>query len=187
MIQTSAICIVSNVAATEAPAVGRWWHRRTWSITDSLLFVMSACYYTEGVSWWVLMMLCLCGCVSVKCSRLCRLLLPQLQWKMRYKILQIPFEICLSSEQCFDTVGWTSGRACNNWVNEESLWLSVWSEVQIVCMWSSWCHCHRKTSSSLASFKSRLVLPFWYRLTLVGLEKRPLNGCSSSSFEQCIE
>jgi len=29
--------------------------------------------------------------------------------------------------------------------------------------------------------KSRLVLPFWYRLTQVVLEKRPLNGCSSSS------
>jgi len=32
--------------------------------------------------------------------------------------------------------------------------------------------------SSLASFKSRLVIPFWYRLTQVVLEKRPLNGCS---------
>ena len=40
---------------------------------------------------------------------------------------------------------------------------------------------HLKTPSSLASFKSRLVLPFWYRLTQVVLEKRPLNGCSSSS------
>ena len=29
--------------------------------------------------------------------------------------------------------------------------------------------------------KSRLVLPFWYWLTHVVLEKRPLNGCSSSS------
>ena len=37
---------------------------------------------------------------------------------------------------------------------------------------------HPKTPSSLASFKSRLVLPFWYRLTQVVLEKRPLNGCS---------
>jgi len=37
------------------------------------------------------------------------------------------------------------------------------------------------TPSSLASFKSRLVLPFWYRLTQVVLEKRPLDGCSSSS------
>jgi len=34
---------------------------------------------------------------------------------------------------------------------------------------------------SLASFKSRLVLPFWYWLTKVALEKRPLNWCSSSS------
>ena len=38
-----------------------------------------------------------------------------------------------------------------------------------------------KTPSSLASFKSRLVLPFCYRLTHVVLAKRPLNGCSSSS------
>jgi len=21
-------------------------------------------------------------------------------------------------------------------------WLSVWSEVQMICIWSSWCHCH---------------------------------------------
>ena len=39
---------------------------------------------------------------------------------------------------------------------------------------------HPKTPSSLASFKSRLVLPFWYRLTQVVLENRPLNGCSSN-------
>jgi len=34
---------------------------------------------------------------------------------------------------------------------------------------------------SLASFKSRLVLPFWYRLSKVVLEKGLLNGCSSIS------
>jgi len=60
--------------------------------------------------------------------------------------------------------------------DEVLVWLSVWSEVQIVCIWSSWCHCHPKTPSS-----SRPVLPFWYRLTEVVLEKRPLNGCSNSS------
>ena len=38
-----------------------------------------------------------------------------------------------------------------------------------------------KTPSSLASFKSRLVLPFGYRLTHIVLEKRPLNRCISSS------
>jgi len=32
-------------------------------------------------------------------------------------------------------------------------------------------------SLSLASVKSRLVLPFWYRLTWVVPEKGPLNGC----------
>jgi len=52
-------------------------------------------------------------------------------------------------------------------------WLSVWSEVQ-TCTQPSWCHCH---SLSLASQKSRLVLPFWYRLTQVVPEKGPLNGC----------
>jgi len=52
--------------------------------------------------------------------------------------------------------------ACKKLSNEVLVWLSVWSGVQIVCIWSSWCHCHLNTPSSLASFKSRLVLPFWY-------------------------
>ena len=52
-------------------------------------------------------------------------------------------------------------------------WLSVWSEMQ-TCIWPSRCHCH---SLSLASVKSRLVFPFWYRLTRVVPDKGPLNGC----------
>ena len=52
-------------------------------------------------------------------------------------------------------------------------WLSVWSEVQ-TCIWPSWCHCH---SLSVASVKSRLILPFWYLLTRVVLDKGLLNGC----------
>jgi len=32
--------------------------------------------------------------------------------------------------------------------------------------------------SSLASLKSRMVLPSWYLLIQVVLENRPLNGCS---------
>ena len=39
---------------------------------------------------------------------------------------------------------------------------------------ASWCHCH---SLCLASVKSRLVLPFWYRLTWVVPDKGPLNVC----------
>ena len=71
--------------------------------------------------------------------------------------------------------------ACKKLSDEVLVWLSVWSEVQTVCIWPSWCHCHPKTPSSLASFQSRLILPFWYWLTQVVLEKRPLNRCSSSS------
>ena len=51
--------------------------------------------------------------------------------------------------------------ACKKLSGGLLVWLSVWSEVQ-TSIWPIWCHCH---SLSLASVKSRLVLPFWYRLT----------------------
>ena len=63
--------------------------------------------------------------------------------------------------------------ACKKQSGGVLAWLSVWSEVQ-TCILSSWCH---RYSLSLASVKSRLVLPFWYRLTRVVPEKGPLNGC----------
>jgi len=57
-------------------------------------------------------------------------------------------------------------------------WWGYWhghlSGARCSCIWPSWCHCH---SLSLASVKSRLVLPFWYLLTQVVPEKEPLNGC----------
>ena len=49
---------------------------------------------------------------------------------------------------------------CKNLSGGVLVWLSVSSEMQI-CIWSVQCHCH---SLSLASVKSRLVLPFWYWL-----------------------
>ena len=75
----------------------------------------------------------------------------------------------------FDAVGWAAGifKKLSGGV---LAWLSVWSDVQTkTCIWPSGCHCH---SLSLASVKSRLVLPSWYRLTWVVLEKGPLNVCS---------
>ena len=68
-----------------------------------------------------------------------------------------------------------AGRASGLWITSVGVlaWLSIWSKVQ-TCIWPSWCHCH---SLSLASVTSRLVLPFWYRLTEVVLDKWPLNGC----------
>jgi len=51
----------------------------------------------------------------------------------------------------------------------------AWSKVQMICIWSSWCHCH-----PIISYSSKIQngLPFLCRLTQVVLEKRPLNGCS---------
>ena len=92
-------------------------------------------------------------------------------WNLRFSRV---VQWCL---QCFDTVGWVPGRACGMWKlsNEVLVWLFVGSEVQTVCIWSSWCHCHPKTPSSLASFKSRLVLPLWCQLAQVVLDNTPLN------------
>jgi len=42
------------------------------------------------------------------------------------------------------------------------------------CIRPSCCHCH---SLSLASVKSRLVLPFWDQPTWVVPDKGPINGC----------
>ena len=55
-----------------------------------------------------------------------------------------------------------------------------WGAGVVICLelgadlQTSWCHFH---SLSLASVKSRFVLPFWYQLTRVVPEKGPLNGC----------
>ena len=43
-----------------------------------------------------------------------------------------------------------------------------------------------ETPSSLVSIKSRLVLPFWYRLARVVLEKKLLHGCSSEIFRENV-
>jgi len=53
-------------------------------------------------------------------------------------------------------------------------WLSVWSEVQMICIWSGWCHCHPIISCFI---KIHNGFTFWCWLTQVVLEKRPLNGC----------
>ena len=70
-------------------------------------------------------------------------------------------------------VGWQEGHpACKKLSGGVLAWLSVWSEMQ-TCIWPSWFYCH---SLSLASVKSRLVLPFWYRLIWVVPEKSRYTG-----------
>jgi len=46
---------------------------------------------------------------------------------------------------------------------------------------------HPKTPSSLASFKSRTVLSFWYRITQVVMEKEAVKWLSSSSSSKSTE
>ena len=72
--------------------------------------------------------------------------------------------------------------ACKRLSGGVLVWLSVCSEVQ-TCIWSSWCRCH---SLFLVSVKSRLVLPFWYRLTWVVWKKVPFNACVCVCAYLCV-
>ena len=45
--------------------------------------------------------------------------------------------------RCFDMVGRQEEHsACEKLSDDVLAWLSVWSEVQMICIWSSWYHCH---------------------------------------------
>ena len=90
----------------------------------------------------------------------------------RFTAVKTPSFIAFSALTLLD--GRQEGHpACKRLSGGLLAWLSVWSKVQ-TCIWPSWCQCH---SLSLASVKSRLVLPFWYRLTWEVLDKGPLNEC----------
>jgi len=67
---------------------------------------------------------------------------------------------------------WLGGRKGIRHV-KKLWWDAGISEVQ-TCTRPSWCHCH---SLSLASVKSRLVLPFWYRLTRGSPGQMAVKGC----------
>jgi len=61
------------------------------------------------------------------------------------------------------------------------VWLSVWSKMWIVCMWSSWCHCIPELHLLLPRFN-----PDWFYLSgtslpLLSWKKRSLNGCLCES------
>ena len=58
--------------------------------------------------------------------------------------------------------------------DEVLAWLSVWSEVQVICISSSWCHCHSIISCFI---KIQIGLTFLCQFMQVFLKKWPLNGC----------
>jgi len=92
-----------------------------------------------------------------------------------WQVMMYYLFICL----CFNTVGWASERASGlqkNWVMR--CWRGYLSEAR--CKWSAYGPADATaTPSSLASLKSRMVLPFWCQLTQVVLKMRLLNGCLS--------
>jgi len=61
--------------------------------------------------------------------------------------------------------------ACKKLSGEVLERVSVLSEMQMICIWSSWCHCHPIIP---CSSKIQNGLLFWCRFIQVVLEKRPL-------------
>ena len=44
---------------------------------------------------------------------------------------------------CYLHFGWQEEHpVCKKLSDEVLAWLSVWSEVYVIYLWSSWCHCH---------------------------------------------
>ena len=80
---------------------------------------------------------------------------------------------------CFYAVGWAAGSApaCKNWVMR--CWcgyLSV-SRCRLFAYYPADATLSQNPVISCLIFISRLVLPFWYWITQVVLEKRLWNGC----------
>jgi len=66
-------------------------------------------------------------------------------------------------------VGWQERHlACNKVSGDVLAWLSVWSEVQVICIWPSWCHCHPIISCFI---KIQNGLPFWSGLPRLSWKK----------------
>ena len=98
--------------------------------------------------------------------------------KWRYSMCISFFVLCFISVLLIGALTLLVGRQeehpdCKKLSYGVLAWLSAWNEMQTGIL-PSWCHCH---SLSVASVKSRLVLPFWYWLTQVVPDKGPLNGC----------
>jgi len=69
----------------------------------------------------------------------------------------------------------------NNWVDEVLVWLSVWSELQVICIWSSWCHCHPITSCFI---KIQICLAFLVAAYQGCPEKEDVKRCLMHSAER---
>jgi len=105
----------------------------------------------KGLDWWFPIifashtLLIICYNVSPHLTRLSnskRCILNNMRLKASKPYIIHDFSmLCL---QCFDAAGWVAGRASSllKLSGEVLVWLSVWHEVEIICIWTSWFHCH---------------------------------------------
>jgi len=96
----------------------------------------------------------------VSCMLSCNALLGRL-------VMRVLSRLITSCEKIPDEIAYTAPWPC------VCMLRSIVNTIGLGYIWPSLCHCH---SLSLASVESRLVLPFWYRLTQVVLDKGSLNG-----------
>jgi len=97
-------------------------------------------------------------------------------------IVAVIFTVCAFSALTLLIERQEEHPACKNWVvrcrcgylSRTRYWLFEYGPADATA------------SPSPASFKPRLALPFWCRLSQVVLEKRPLNECTSSSYFHCL-
>ena len=98
-------------------------------------------------------------------------------------IMYLNFTLPLIAVKCSDTVGWVSWRLgvmkniqpVKKLSNKALAWLSVQNNVEIVCIWSGWHHCHSNFPSCVILWWSSMVLIFLCCLNHVVLKKRLLN------------
>jgi len=68
-------------------------------------------------------------------------------WKAGSLLNYFYFAICIVTALAFNALTLLVGLhkehpVCKKLSDELLAWLSLWSEVQMICIWSSWCHCH---------------------------------------------
>jgi len=86
-------------------------------------------------------------------------ILTTLEFTDAYFITSVYFFISI----CHQRLTLLAGRqeehlACKKLSDEVLAWLSVRNEVQMICIWSSWCHCHLITSCFI---KIQIGLAIW--------------------------
>jgi len=111
-------------------------------------------------------------------------------WRIRRKIFRqqkffrLFSDVYSNVHVAFSALTLLAGRqeehpTCRKLSDEVLAWISVCSQVQIICIWSSWCHCHPIISCFI---KITNGLTFLVPLNQTVLEKTALNVCLCVTF-----